>query len=255
MTAGAAGRRVALIGDIHGCIRELEELYRKLTHLSIDEVFHVGDLVDRGPDSGAVIDFCIRNKINGVMGNHEDSILNLWARYKKDGFLPKSPDKSRTISQLNAERVKYLSALPKLHVFDDLNTLIVHGGVWPHLPLYAQPLNVIRAQMINTDTCNLGRSRWWGVNAAKSEHQKTEAESYLEGWRRWYELYDGHQNVVFGHSVFRNPFTHKNEGTGTVYGIDQGGCFGGYLTALIIPDMTYVQVRARRAYVGRVFDD
>jgi hypothetical protein len=195
----------------------------------------------------------MRNGIKGVKGNHEDNILNLYDRHVKSGWLPKAEDKCRTISQLNTSRAEWIRALPNLHILEELNTVLVHGGLWPFLPLHAQPLNVIRAQMINPN--EPGRSRWWGRGAAESKHQKTEGESRAEGWSRWYEIYDGPWNVVFGHSVFKKPFVHKNESAGTIYGIDQGSCFGGYLTALILPEGKFVQVRVKQAYVGRVFED
>lgn len=247
-------KRIAIIGDIHGCIDELEELYRKLEHCSLDKIYHAGDLVDRGPDSGAVIDFCIQRNMDGVLGNHEESILNHWRRNKESGFRPNNPDKAKTLTQLNDERVKYMQQLPTLHVFDELRTVLIHGGLWPGRGLHQQPHNVIRAQMIHTAPEHLGRTRWWGRDAHKGKGKKTEAESHSEGWRRWYELYDWDYTAVFGHSVFKDPFVHEGLAGGKCVGIDQGGCFGGYLTALIVPDMTFIQVKAKKAYSGRIFD-
>lgn len=37
-------KRIAVIGDIHGCIDELNLLYKAICHHSIDEIWHVGDL-------------------------------------------------------------------------------------------------------------------------------------------------------------------------------------------------------------------
>lgn len=246
--------RIAVIGDIHGCIDELVELYAKLRLLSLCGIYHAGDLVDRGPDSGAVIDFCRENGIQGVLGNHEESILGWWRRYKEEGIVPNNKDKARTLSQLNDERVAYMQSLPKLHVFDQFKTVLVHGGLWPGRGLHQQPHNIIRAQMIHQDEDKLGRTRWWGKDAPNGASKKTEAESYLEGWRRWYEIYDWDYNVVFGHSVFKDPFVHESVAGAKCVGVDQGGCFGGFLTAVILPDMQFVQVRAHRTYTGRVFE-
>lgn len=61
---------IAVIGDIHGCIRELTELYGKLSKFDVP-VYSVGDFIDRGEHSREVIDFIIKEKIQAVIGNHE----------------------------------------------------------------------------------------------------------------------------------------------------------------------------------------
>jgi len=67
-------RIIGIIGDIHGSCREFSDLYGKLT-AHTDEIYTVGDLIDRGPDSKGVIQFCIDNNIQPVMGNHEDMLI------------------------------------------------------------------------------------------------------------------------------------------------------------------------------------
>jgi diadenosine tetraphosphatase ApaH/serine/threonine PP2A family protein phosphatase len=65
---------IGVIGDIHGCYSELCVLYKTLlTHT--DDIYSVGDLIDRGRDSKSVIHFCIDNNIKPVMGNHEDMLI------------------------------------------------------------------------------------------------------------------------------------------------------------------------------------
>lgn len=227
--------RIAVIGDIHGCIDELTELYGKLEHESLDAIWTTGDLVDRGPDSGAVIDFCRSKGIGATMGNHEHTTLSKWKAFQR-GQRFKNPDKMRTLAQLNDERVKWMEELPLLHCIDALNLVLVHGGLWP-IPIYAQPLNVIRAQMIrqpsHIKSACIGRSKWWGNDAQKMGY--TEADIYKRGWRRWYEIYDLPHDVVYGHSVFAWPYEHRAfTHAGRTLGIDTGSCFGGNLTAAII---------------------
>ena len=67
---------IAVIGDLHGCIATLKSIYPKLKERT-DEIYSVGDLVDRGPGPKAVVQFCIDNKIKCVRGNHEDIILKV----------------------------------------------------------------------------------------------------------------------------------------------------------------------------------
>lgn len=242
---------IAVIGDIHGCIDEFTELYEKLCHESIDEIWTTGDLVDRGPDSGACIDFCIKYNIRSTMGNHEHTTLQKWKAHKR-GMLFRNPDKTRTLNQLNDERVAWMTDLPLLHCVDDLNLVLVHGGLWP-IPIYAQPLNVIRAQMIKLR--EYGKCKWWGDDAIKMGY--TEEEITTKGWRRWYEIYNRPENVVYGHSVFAKPFDYRAfPDAGRTLGIDTGSCFGGKLTAAIIgPDWVkkFVTVNPRANYAGTKF--
>jgi len=66
-----------VVGDLHGCIDEFEQLFEKIefdpTH---DRMFSVGDLVDRGPDSMACLRLLKEPWFFSVMGNHEDMMLD-----------------------------------------------------------------------------------------------------------------------------------------------------------------------------------
>lgn len=243
-------KKIAVIGDIHGCVEELKTLYDRLCWLSLDEIWAAGDLVDRGPDSGGVVRFCRKNRIQTVMGNHEESILKLWdARAARpDSFLCRNEDKLRTINQLTEEDIDFLRRSPKLHVFDENGLLIVHGGLWPRVSWQDQPHNVVRAQMIHPG--QFGGCRWWGKDAPMGKSKRTEEESRAEGWVRWYEIYDHEYDVVYGHSVFTQPFIHQNPGAGRTIGIDTASCFGGMVTAGIFSsgEPFFVSVKAKEIY-------
>jgi len=64
---------IAIIGDIHGCYNTLLSLFKHLR--GINEIYTVGDLIDRGKYSKDVVQFCIDNEIKSVKGNHEDMML------------------------------------------------------------------------------------------------------------------------------------------------------------------------------------
>lgn len=68
-------KKIAIIGDIHGCLIHLKKLYEKILKYT-DEVYSVGDLIDRGEYSKEVVQFCIDNQIKPVMGNHEYTMLH-----------------------------------------------------------------------------------------------------------------------------------------------------------------------------------
>lgn len=243
-------KRRAFIGDPHGCVDELRELYMHLVAEGVEEVWIVGDLVDRGPDSRGVIDFCIRNGIKAVQGNHDGVIVGHWDTMQKNGgkFPTKNEDKHRTLSQLTEREIEYLRGLPQLAVFDDLRLIAVHGGLFPWLPFHEQQKfghAITRLQMMHPQ--RLGETRWFGLDKSG----RTEAENRAEGWVRWYELYDHEYDVVFGHSVFKQPFVRQNPGgAGHTIGVDTGCVFGGALTAVIYPEIKFVSIPARKCYFG-----
>src|SRR5215467_1778012 len=80
-----AGRLFA-IGDIHGCARELEVLLAGLPLARGDTVVFVGDYIDRGPDSRAVLDQVLEMRARPdvmticLKGNHEDMCLDYLGR-------------------------------------------------------------------------------------------------------------------------------------------------------------------------------
>lgn len=207
-----------------------------------------GIFVDRGPDSGGVVQFCIDKGIFGVSGNHDVSILNHFNRIKSGGLPPFNPDKQATLRQLNQTHIDYIATLPPIHVIDDLGLILVHGGIWPDVPVYAQNPNVIRVQMIHPDLP--GKVRWWGAHATHGPSGKTEEQSRAEGWERWYKVYDHEQDVIFGHSTFAQPMIHRPAGAGRCIGIDTGSSFGGCLTAAIYSqsELFFISIKNKTVY-------
>lgn len=241
--------RIAAIGDIHACYEELETLYNHLCWFSLDEIWHVGDVVDRGPHSGKAVEFCRTHNIKGVMGNHDESIINHWNAFHATGRLSRNLDKQRTVSELCQDDVTYLQSLPYLHIFDDLGLILAHAGLWPKIPLYAQPTNVCRVNMIHPD--KVRQTRWFGSDAVFGPGKKTEEQSLKEGWTRWYKSYDYQEDLIFGHSTFAQPVIFQNPGYGRCIGIDTGSCFGGMVTACIYNSdktFSFLGVKAKELY-------
>ena len=88
------------IGDIHGCINALRSLLDYVRPAADDTLITLGDYVDRGPDSRAVLDFIIElakaHNVVPLRGNHEimmldsrekQSWLHAWLRYGGDATL------------------------------------------------------------------------------------------------------------------------------------------------------------------------
>ncbi len=75
------------IGDIHGCFQELRDLLTAIGPGHGDTVIFLGDYIDRGPDSKAVLDLLMNLPLRGIKticlkGNHE--VLMLEALEKGD---------------------------------------------------------------------------------------------------------------------------------------------------------------------------
>lgn len=75
------GGRQLVVGDVHGCHRTLDLLLRKLELTPMDQIFFLGDLVNRGPDGKKVIDQILRLRESGfqvfvLRGNHEQILLD-----------------------------------------------------------------------------------------------------------------------------------------------------------------------------------
>lgn len=66
---------IAVIGDIHGCYYTLKALYTKLGKFK-DNIYTVGDIIDRGNHSKETVQFIIDKKIKPVIGNHEHWYLD-----------------------------------------------------------------------------------------------------------------------------------------------------------------------------------
>jgi len=71
--------KLIAISDIHGELKALERLFKKLEFTQKDKFIFLGDAIDRGPDSKGVVDFIINlskgHKVITLKGNHESFFL------------------------------------------------------------------------------------------------------------------------------------------------------------------------------------
>lgn len=81
-------KRFLALGDIHGCFTALQTLADFVPFGPEDVLITLGDYVDRGPDSCAVLDWLIHRRAQGLLiplrGNHE--IMMLQARQAEDAL-------------------------------------------------------------------------------------------------------------------------------------------------------------------------
>ena len=62
-----------IVSDIHGCYEQYLALLEKIHFFEADELYVLGDVVDRGPEPIKVLqDMMKRPNVIFILGNHED---------------------------------------------------------------------------------------------------------------------------------------------------------------------------------------
>ena len=236
-----------LIGDVHGCAHELEEILEKLgwslgargpegdrhydvSHPEGRKMVLLGDLVDRGPRSPDVIRLAMQAVDSGwayaVVGNHDDK----FRRWMAGRPVTASHGLQTTIDQFSAEKRSFwrdasafIERLPSHLILDNGALVVAHAGV--------------RASMQGQDDLRVRSFAMYGdVTGRKDEYGNP-----VRG--DWAETYNGAATVVHGH-VAEPEVREKNN----VICIDTGCAYGGALTAMRWPEREIVQVAARRVW-------
>ena len=71
------GGRDLVVGDIHGYFDTLEHALDRLKfNPAADRLFAVGDLIDRGPQSAAALEWLVADRIAAVRGNHDQGMVD-----------------------------------------------------------------------------------------------------------------------------------------------------------------------------------
>jgi bis(5'-nucleosyl)-tetraphosphatase (symmetrical) len=118
------------IGDIQGCYDELARLIDKLRFDPVrDELWFVGDLVNRGPQSLDVLRFIyyLKESSTVVLGNHDLHLLAAREDPDRADILLRKVLKADDADEL----LDWLRHRPLIHYRPDLNTLMVHAGIDP----------------------------------------------------------------------------------------------------------------------------
>jgi diadenosine tetraphosphatase ApaH/serine/threonine PP2A family protein phosphatase len=211
------GSRTIVIGDIHGCYDELEDLLAEVQFAVDDRVVSVGDLITKGPKSREVLErFITDPQFSAVMGNHDLALRRKW-----NGEKVKLKDSQKlTNKELKKDKDRYLRFLNSLPFMIDLGThLVVHAGVRPGVALHSQTSEDL------TELRSLGKDR-----AARDGTP-------------WYDVYEGEKVVLFGHWPAAQPRRGKQ-----AIGLDTGCVYGNELTAYIIETGEFKAVPARQRY-------
>lgn len=229
--------RIYAVGDVHGCVELLRDLHQIIhrdayrRQAARNAVVYLGDYIDRGGESRAVIDLLLKEPLPGfervhLKGNHEDSLLRFlddatvgpaWMLYGGGATLSSygvrpperldDPDdllraQRQLAGKLPREHLLFLQRQPLTHVEGDY--LFVHAGVRPGIPLDRQsPEDLL-----------------W----IRDEFLMSAAEFG--------------KIIVHGHSIAEEPEVRRNR-----IGVDTGAFASGRLTCLVLEgtDWSFLQ--------------
>lgn len=137
-------RRRIVIGDVHGHYEGLMHLLEEIAPSSQDEIYFLGDLIDRGPQSSQVVKFVKDHPYHCLRGNHEQMLLDVLGRGQVQpqalqGWLYSGGHttvNSYGEAGIPDDHIEWMRSLP---TYLDLGDVwLVHAGVHPDLPLAKQ---------------------------------------------------------------------------------------------------------------------
>jgi protein phosphatase len=242
-----------IIGDLHGCCDELEQLlqvlgYKKQETKTADPLWgnqvyvhpdgrkavFLGDIVDRGPKILATIRL-VRNMVKAgsahcVPGNHDmklkrklsgKDIQITHGLQQSLGEIEALPAEAR--ASFIKEASEFLDDLVSHYVFDDGKLVVAHAGM--------------RAEMQGRGSAKVRDFALYGETTGETD------EFGLPVRYNWAAEYRGQAVVVYGHTPIPEP-----EWLNRTINIDTGCVFGGKLTALRYPEKEIRSVPAACTY-------
>lgn len=225
--------RTVIVGDVHGCSEELEELIEQVGYRPQDCWVFVGDLIARGPDTRGVLRLVRSLGAQVVLGNHEQRLLEVRDARRIGLPGPKlGPGHEQVLKTLEEHDWAVLEGMRPWLELPEHSVLVVHAGLDARKQLSEQKLEVL--------------------TKIRSIEGGEPTERFSE--RSWAETYEGPTHVVFGHNARLGlrfyPFAT---------GVDSGCVYGQALSALVLNrgerpahiserKKQVVQVQAQKAY-------
>jgi polynucleotide kinase-phosphatase len=229
-----------VIGDVHGCLDELEGLLGKLgytrdaggvfRHEQGRKAVFLGDLVDRGPNVAGVLRTAMSMEKAGtalcVPGNHELKLL----RKLRGKDVKLTHGLAQTLEQLEREPAEFRDEVARFiddqvshYVLDDGKLVVAHAGMKE--VLQGRGSGKVREFALYGETT--GETDEYGLPVRYP----------------WANEYRGTAAVVYGHT----PVPEAEWLNNTIC-IDTGCVYGGKLTGLRWPEREIVQVPAAKVY-------
>ncbi len=76
---------IYVVADIHGCYQEFLELLEKIDFNDEDEMYILGDMMDKGPDPIKLVqDLMMRPNIYPILGNHDYAALTVLRKFNTE---------------------------------------------------------------------------------------------------------------------------------------------------------------------------
>ncbi|WP_320814279.1 metallophosphoesterase family protein [Flavobacterium sp.] len=225
--------RTYVIGDIHGGLKALQEILKKVNLRSTDQLIFLGDYVDGWSESPQVIDYLLvlDKQFNCVFirGNHDDLLLNYlktntynneW--FKHGGESTVIAYKQLTKNQLS-QHIVFLENLKDYYI-DEENRLFIHAGF---TNLKGVEFEYFKALFYWDRTL-------WEMALSLNPKLSIEDDLYPNRLKLYKEVYIGH-----------TPVSRINEtipvNKACVWNLDTGAGFKGPLTILDVETKEYWQ--------------
>ncbi len=265
------------IGDLQGCFDELQDLLQ-LIHFdpTQDQLGFVGDLVNRGPKSLAVLRFLKSTpNVKVVLGNHD--IFCLILGY---GLIPTDAYKHTLHEVLTApdklELLEWLRQQPLLSIDDEQQAVMVHAGIAPQWNIHQakqfadEVQQQLRGENFKAYLQHVfgneppqwhekltGLPRWRYITNSLVRMRLCRADGTLEfntleatsfdGYQPWFDFrtyqQDQHQ-IYFGHWAKLNGHC----ATAHCHALDTGCAWGHELTAIRLEDQQRFSVSKRKSF-------
>ncbi|KAG2213814.1 hypothetical protein INT47_001083 [Mucor saturninus] len=238
--------RIFVIGDVHGCVKEFNDIVAKLNYdPTKDQIILAGDLTSKGPDSVGVVRRAKELGVLCVRGNHDDKVVRLKtfeiekgrnAMYPVDATMPEGgvPDPIKFKNyhtgvsfNFTQSDYDYLASCPvMLHMPFLNNTIVVHGGLDPNIHSLENQIPFMVMNMRDIDKNNV-TSIDSGVG-----------EQWATVWNANQKLLNMDNTMIYyGHDSSRGLNIKQ-----TTFGLDTGCVYGGSLTAINVKTHELTQV-------------
>ena len=245
--------RKIIFGDVHGCIEEFNELLEKLQLSPSDQLYSIGDLIDRGPDSAAVVrrckelsEFC---SFTLILGNHEEKFLRYLHHLETKSGLEQqmkgTDDFPKLIEGIGEPEIQLLKKAYYTIQLEENNIVLVHGGLSETLKF---PFPETYQFGVHSPKTFKGLDLLTKVRFLTPQGNFVSLNEESENDRYWAEVYSGSfGHIFFGHQPFLQDAPRKFPHATC---LDTGCVFGGWLSAVILEgnSQSFVSVKARKTY-------